>query len=124
MLPLLRKAQENYMTACEAWGQKRYDVAASRFYYAVYQAGKQLTLLITRERNKRIEHGDITKFLTRFAAESDPCPLVPALYDLRCRADYFPEPVRREQLECWVEKTDGFLCCMLELLQTSLGGHP
>ena len=99
-LPLLQKAQENFVCAERAFSNGYYNVAASRYYYAAFTAGKQVLLRHWRKQDEDIPHGGLlVKALQEVLPHQDLWPLFTGLYGLRRTADYQPMLVKRVKLD-------------------------
>lgn len=96
----LRKAQDNFFAAKEAQRCERFDVAASRLYYAMYLAGKGY--IVRKEgvpHNEPILHKDFPSRVALLTKGTRDQRLLRDACVLREVGDYEAVLVRRDEVE-------------------------
>ena len=95
----MRKAQENFICASYAADKGRLNVAASRFYYAIFLAVKEYVQLKEPDvAPEDLEHGRIPFKLAQYANKRGSTTLMVGFYKLRRQADYDRISVREEEI--------------------------
>ena len=96
---MLLKSSQNLEVGKECLNKGQYDAAASRIYYAVFQA----VLNWVRLKRGFVEQKDVHAAITRLMKVGTSSHLYHESFNnlriLRVKADYDPEPVEREELE-------------------------
>ena len=96
---MLNKSSQNLDVGKECLANSQYDAAASRVYYAVFQA----VLNWVRVKKGFVKQNDVHGAITRLMKVGTSSHLYHESFNnlriLRVKADYDPEPVEREELE-------------------------
>lgn len=96
---LLCKSKENFELALDLKKNGKFDAAANRFYYSVFQAVKAYAV---SKGKMRMDESDRVHKKAREIVKDDGSEYLDTIeeaHDLRTKADYFPEEVHPYELE-------------------------